>query len=58
MVEMRVVMRVVNVEMGVEMVMLNELVSAGYLPTTKPITLHPLPNQSKPIAPIPSLSLL
>ena len=31
---------------------------AGYLPTTKPIVLHPLPNQSKPIVPIPSLSLL
>ena len=22
---------------------------AGYLPTTKPITLNPIPNQSKPI---------
>ena len=31
---------------------------AGYLPTTKPIALHPLPNQSKPIVPTPSLSLL
>lgn len=31
---------------------------AGYLSTTKPIALHPLPNQSKPIVPTPSLSLL
>lgn len=31
---------------------------AGYLPTTKPTSLHPLPNQSKPIVPTPSLSLL
>ena len=31
---------------------------AGILPTTKPIALHPLPNQSKPIVPTPSLSLL
>ena len=30
---------------------------AGYLPTTKPITLHPIPNQSKPIVPTPSYSL-
>lgn len=29
-----------------------------YLSTTKPIALHPLPNQSKPIVPTPSLSLL
>ena len=32
--------------------------AAGYLSTTKPIALHPLPNQSKPIVPTPSLSLL
>lgn len=31
---------------------------AGYLPTTKLPSLHPLPNQSKPIVPTPSLSLL
>ena len=31
---------------------------AGILPTTKLTSLHPLPNQSKPIAPILSLSLL
>ena len=31
--------------------------AAGYLPTTKPIALHPLPNQSKPIVPTPSYSL-
>ena len=31
---------------------------SGYLPTTKPISLNPLPNQSKPIVPTPSLSLL
>ena len=31
---------------------------AGYLPTTKPIALHPPNNQSKPIVPTPSLSLL
>ena len=32
--------------------------AAGYLSTTKPIALHPIPNQSKPIVPTPSLSLL
>ena len=32
--------------------------AAGYLPTTKLPPLHPLPNQSKPIVPTPSLSLL
>ena len=32
--------------------------SAGYLPTTKLTSLHPFPNQSKPIAPTLSLSLL
>ena len=31
--------------------------AAGYLPTTKPIALHPILNQSKPIVPIPSFSL-
>lgn len=31
---------------------------AGILPTTKPIALNPIPNQSKPIVPTPSLSLL
>ena len=31
---------------------------AGIIPTTKPIALNPLPNQSKPIVPTPSLSLL
>lgn len=31
---------------------------AGYLPTTKLPSLHPIPNQSKPIVPTPSLSLL
>lgn len=31
---------------------------AGYLSTTKPIAPHPIPNQSKPIVPTPSLSLL
>lgn len=31
---------------------------AGYLPTTKLPPLNPLPNQSKPIVPTPSLSLL
>ena len=32
--------------------------AAGYLPTTKLPSLHPLPNQSKPIVSTPSLSLL
>lgn len=31
---------------------------AGYLSTTKPIALHPIPNQSKPIVPTLSHSLL
>ena len=31
---------------------------AGFLPTTKLPPLHPILNQSKPIAPTPSLSLL
>ena len=31
---------------------------AGYLPTTKHPPLHPIPNQSKPIASTPFLSLL
>lgn len=31
---------------------------AGYLPTTKLPPLPPIPNQSKPIVPTPSLSLL
>ena len=56
------VMRVVNVEMSVEMsvemVMLKELVPSGYLPTTKPITPHPIPNQSKPIVPLLSFSFI
>jgi hypothetical protein len=58
MVELGVIVRVVNVEMGVEMVMLKKQKSAGYPPPIKPIALHPLPNQSKPIVPTPSLSLL
>lgn len=50
-------MVVVNVEMGVEMVMLKKLDSAGIpLPSLHP-SLHPLPNQSKPIVPTPSRSL-
>ena len=32
--------------------------AAGYLPTTKPIALHPPNNESKPIVSTPSLSLL
>ena len=28
-----------------------EIRAAGIIPTTKPIALHPLPNQSKPIVP-------
>ena len=32
--------------------------AAGYLSTTKPIALHPIPNQSKPIVPISSLASL
>ena len=32
--------------------------AAGYLSTTKPIALHPLPNQSKPIVPTPSFSFI
>lgn len=31
---------------------------AGILPTTKLPSPHPIPNQSKPIVPTPSLSLL
>jgi hypothetical protein len=48
-VELDVIVGVVNVEMGVEMVMLKELVPAGILPNP----LHPINNtpnnQSKPI---------
>ena len=55
---MRVSLVVMNVEMSVEMVMLKELVPTGILPNP----LHPpnnTPNnQSKPIVPTPSLSLL
>ena len=32
--------------------------AAGIIPTTKLPSLNPLPNQSKPIVPTPSLSLL
>ena len=32
--------------------------AAGYLPTTKPIALHPPNNQSKPVVSTPFLSLL
>jgi hypothetical protein len=55
---MRVIVGVVNVEMGVEMVVLKELVSAGIPHPSLHPSLHPLPNQSKPIVPTPSLSLL
>ena len=52
------VMGVVDVKMRVEMVMLK-----GLFPTAIPFpslhpSLHPIPNQSKPIVPTPSLSLL
>ena len=55
MVELRVIVGVVNVEMSVEIVMLKEFFPAGILPNP----LHPINNtpnnQSKPIVPIPSL---
>lgn len=58
MVEMRVSLVVVNVEMSVELVMLKKINFAVILPNP----LHPpnntLPNQSKPIVPTPFLSLL
>lgn len=57
MVEMRVIVVVMNVEISVEMVMLKKLDFAAILPNP----LHPpnnTPNnQSKPIVPIPSFSL-
>lgn len=55
---MDVIVVVVDVEIRVEMVMLKRLVLAGIPFNTKLPSLHPLPNQSKPIVPTPSLSLL
>lgn len=55
---MDVIVGVVNVEMSVEMVMLKRLVPAGIPFNTNLHPPHPLPNQSKPIVPTPSLSLL
>lgn len=55
---MDVIVVLVNVEMSVEMVMLKKLVHTAILPNP----LHPINNtpnnQSKPIVPTPSLSLL
>ena len=45
---MRVIVRVVNVEMGVEMDMLKKTNPAIPLPPLPPSP-HPIPNQSKPI---------
>lgn len=55
---MRVSLVMLNVEMRVELVMLKKFFPFAHLPPTKPISLHPLPNQSKPIVPTLSLSLL
>lgn len=49
MVELDVIVVVVNVEISVEMVMLKKLVPAGIPFNTKLPSLHPIPNQSKPI---------
>lgn len=57
MVEMRVIVVVVNVELNVEMYA-EETSPAGIPFNTKLPSLHPIPNQSKSIVPTPSLSLL
>lgn len=58
MVELDVIMMEMDVEMSVEMVMLKKLVPTAILPNPLyPINNTPN-NQSKPIVPTPSLSLL
>lgn len=54
--ELDVIVMEMNVDISVEMVMLKELETCWLSSYYKPIVLHPLPNQSKPIVPTPSSS--